>query len=67
MTEWNFGDILDAIEPALPREAPALIHGNRLVYKWLGRPEEIVATALYLASRSSSFTTGAIIRCDGGY
>ena len=32
-----------------------------------GRPEEIVTTALYLASRSSSFTTGAIIRCDGGY
>lgn len=31
MTEWNFGDILDAIEPALPSEAPALIHGERLV------------------------------------
>jgi len=29
MTEWNFGDILDAIEPALPRDAPALIHGQR--------------------------------------
>lgn len=31
-----------------------------------GRPEEIVTTALYLASLASSFTTGAIIRCDGG-
>lgn len=31
-----------------------------------GAPEEIVTTALYLASSSSSFTTGAIIRCDGG-
>jgi NAD(P)-dependent dehydrogenase (short-subunit alcohol dehydrogenase family) len=31
-----------------------------------GRPEEIVTTALYLASPASSFTTGAIIRCDGG-
>ncbi|NOT39488.1 MAG: glucose 1-dehydrogenase [Alphaproteobacteria bacterium] len=31
-----------------------------------GRPEEIVTTALYLASPASSFTTGAIARCDGG-
>jgi len=36
----------------------------------LGRPgrlEEIVTTALYLASPMSSFTTGAIIRADGGH
>ncbi len=26
---WNFGDILDAIEPVLPGEAPAFIHGSR--------------------------------------
>ncbi len=31
-----------------------------------GRPEEIVSTALYLASPASSFTTGAVVRCDGG-
>ncbi|GGC56330.1 SDR family NAD(P)-dependent oxidoreductase [Chelatococcus reniformis] len=31
-----------------------------------GRPEEIVTSALYLASDASSFTTGAILRCDGG-
>jgi NAD(P)-dependent dehydrogenase (short-subunit alcohol dehydrogenase family) len=31
-----------------------------------GRPEEIVTTALYLASPASSFTTGAVVRCDGG-
>ncbi len=31
-----------------------------------GRPEEIVTTALYLASPASSFTTGAVIRVDGG-
>lgn len=31
MTEWNFGDILDAIEPALPPDAPALIHGDRRI------------------------------------
>lgn len=32
-----------------------------------GHPEEIVTTALYLASPASSFTTGALIRVDGGY
>jgi NAD(P)-dependent dehydrogenase (short-subunit alcohol dehydrogenase family) len=31
-----------------------------------GRPEEIVGAALYLASESSSFTTGAIVPVDGG-
>ncbi len=31
-----------------------------------GRPEEIVTAALYLASPASSFTTGSVIRCDGG-
>jgi NAD(P)-dependent dehydrogenase (short-subunit alcohol dehydrogenase family) len=31
-----------------------------------GRPEEIVSTALYLASPASSFVTGTIVRCDGG-
>jgi NAD(P)-dependent dehydrogenase (short-subunit alcohol dehydrogenase family) len=32
-----------------------------------GRPEEVVTTALYLASPKSSFTTGAIVRVDGGH
>jgi NAD(P)-dependent dehydrogenase (short-subunit alcohol dehydrogenase family) len=31
-----------------------------------GRPEEIVAAALYLASDHASFTTGALLRVDGG-
>ncbi|MGX7952920.1 acyl-CoA synthetase [Tsuneonella sp. HG249] len=31
MTGWNFGDILDAIEPALPADVPALIHSDRRV------------------------------------
>jgi NAD(P)-dependent dehydrogenase (short-subunit alcohol dehydrogenase family) len=34
--------------------------------KRIGRPEEIATTALYLASDKSSFTTGAVIRLDGG-
>lgn len=32
-----------------------------------GNPDEIIGTALYLASESSSFTTGTIITVDGGY
>ena len=31
-----------------------------------GRPEEIVTAALFLVSPASSFTTGALVRVDGG-
>lgn len=32
-----------------------------------GQPREIVGTALYLASNASSYTSGAVIKVDGGY
>ena len=31
-----------------------------------GQPEEVVGAALYFASSASSFTTGAVLRVDGG-
>ena len=34
--------------------------------KRAGEPDEIVGAALYLASRTSSFTTGTVMRVDGG-
>lgn len=43
---------------------PAALEGVMLGR--FARPEEIVTTALYLASEHSSFTTGANIRVDGG-
>jgi NAD(P)-dependent dehydrogenase (short-subunit alcohol dehydrogenase family) len=37
----------------------------KIALKRFGQPEEIVGTAIYLASEASSYTTGAIIRVDG--
>ena len=47
--------------PAFEKRAKA-----NLALRRGGRPEEIVGAALYLASDKSSFTTGALIRVDGG-
>lgn len=52
-------DIADAWDPAARENA-----NNSLGRP--GRPEEIVSTALFLASDASSFVTGSIVRCDGG-
>jgi NAD(P)-dependent dehydrogenase (short-subunit alcohol dehydrogenase family) len=40
--------------------------GGTLALGRAGQPEEIIGAALYLASDAGSFTTGSIIRVDGG-
>jgi len=44
---------------------PMLV-AESLGLKRFGDPNEIVGTALYLASDASSYTTGTVIRVDGG-
>jgi len=52
-------DIAQAWDPAKRERQPVALGRP-------GRPEEIVTAALMLASPSSSYTTGALIRVDGG-
>jgi len=52
-----------------PEVADAIIQGlmDTHVAKRMGRPEEVVAVAVFLASDESSFITGAAIPVDSGY
>ena len=55
-------DISDAWDlPAFERQAKATMALQRG-----GQPEEVVGAALYFASAASSFTTGSLLRIDGG-
>jgi NAD(P)-dependent dehydrogenase (short-subunit alcohol dehydrogenase family) len=57
------GPFLTDVSKAWAPEARA---SSRSAIGHPGQPREIVGTALYLASAASSFTTGALIRVDGG-
>jgi NAD(P)-dependent dehydrogenase (short-subunit alcohol dehydrogenase family) len=39
----------------------------KIPFKRLGKPEEIVGTAIWLSSEASNYVTGAVIYVDGGY
>jgi NAD(P)-dependent dehydrogenase (short-subunit alcohol dehydrogenase family) len=59
------GPFLTDIAKAWSPEAVAHI-GDQISMGRAGEPHEIVGAALYFASDASSFTTGAILRMDGG-
>jgi NAD(P)-dependent dehydrogenase (short-subunit alcohol dehydrogenase family) len=46
--------------------SPEQREGRYIPLRRLGQPQEAAALALYLASPAASYTTGAIIRVDGG-
>ena len=60
------GPFLTDISKAWDIEAFERNAKTRIALQRGGEAEEVVGTALYLASAASSFTTGAIIRVDGG-
>ncbi|MFN2426211.1 MAG: SDR family NAD(P)-dependent oxidoreductase [Candidatus Binatia bacterium] len=59
------GPFLTDIAKAWPPGAEQFL-ASRAALSRAGRPDEIVGAALYLASNASSFTSGAILRVDGG-
>jgi NAD(P)-dependent dehydrogenase (short-subunit alcohol dehydrogenase family) len=61
------GPFLTDISQSWDEEAFAKFANRAIALKRAGEPDEIVGAALYLASDSSSFTSGAVIRVDGGY
>lgn len=75
--EWvEYGVTVNAIAPGIfPTELNRKIidspRGQELLMrtpmKRFGETEELISTAVYLASRASSFTTGQVIAVDGGF
>ena len=60
------GPFMTDITKAWDLDAFAETARQRIPLERGGQPDEIVGAALYLASSASSYTTGAIIKVDGG-
>jgi 2-deoxy-D-gluconate 3-dehydrogenase len=77
-TEWGkYGINVNGIGPAFiltPMNEPLIQDkhfvewsSNRIPFHRMGKPEEIVGAAIYLASDSASFVNGAVVMVDGGF
>ena len=60
------GPLLTDISKAWDMEAFKERTATRMALRRGGEPEEVIGAALYFASRASAFTTGAVLRIDGG-
>ena len=60
------GPFLTDISKAWDMEAFAARAASTIPLQRGGEPEEIVGAALYFASAASSYTTGTVLRVDGG-
>ena len=60
------GAFLTDISKAWPPEMRSMME-RQIPMGRCGEPDEIVGAALYLASDASSYTSGAVIKIDGGW
>jgi NAD(P)-dependent dehydrogenase (short-subunit alcohol dehydrogenase family) len=60
------GPFLTDISKAWDMEVFAKRAATSIALKRGGQASEVVGAALYFASNASSFTTGAVLRVDGG-
>jgi len=77
-TEWGkYGINVNGIGPAFiltPMNEPLLKDkhfvkwsSNRIPFHRMGKPDEMVGAAIYLASDAASFVNGAVVMVDGGF
>jgi NAD(P)-dependent dehydrogenase (short-subunit alcohol dehydrogenase family) len=59
------GPFATDISLAWPEEIRTLVE-SQIALRRVGRPEEVVGAALYLTTDASTYTTGALLRLDGG-
>ena len=63
---WFVTDMTSAVRSPEMKEMNDEIIARTPAGRW-GEPDELIGTAIFLASRASDFVTGTMIRVDGGY